>query len=85
MPLRTVKWADKCMTSSSQNGHSKVVGWWILIIPLVPTQPLSIFAMAVWTGMYYLRSMTEEWHLSQDPDYQAYREQVRYKFIPGLH
>ena len=34
--------------------------------------------------MYLLRALTEERHLSLDPDYQAYKKKVPYRFIPGI-
>jgi len=34
--------------------------------------------------IYFLRAITEERHLSKDPDYQEYKKQVPYRFIPGL-
>jgi protein-S-isoprenylcysteine O-methyltransferase Ste14 len=37
-----------------------------------------------WTFLYYLRAITEENHLSADPEYRAYKKQVKYKFIPGV-
>jgi len=34
--------------------------------------------------IYLLRAITEERHLSNDPDYLKYKKQVPYRFIPGL-
>lgn len=36
------------------------------------------------TGIYFARSVTEERHLSFDPDYVEYCRHVRYRFIPGV-
>jgi protein-S-isoprenylcysteine O-methyltransferase Ste14 len=36
------------------------------------------------TGFYYIRAITEERHLMADPYYQAYCQQVKYRFIPGV-
>lgn len=36
------------------------------------------------TIIYMLRAWTEERHLSLDPDYLAYKEQVKWRFIPGV-
>jgi protein-S-isoprenylcysteine O-methyltransferase Ste14 len=36
------------------------------------------------TIIYLLRALTEEWHLSLDPDYVAYKQQVKWRFIPGV-
>lgn len=35
-------------------------------------------------GLFSLRASFEEKWLSQDPQYEAYRENVKYRFIPGL-
>jgi len=37
-----------------------------------------------WAFIYYIRSITEENHLSADPDYITYKKQVPYKFIPKI-
>ncbi len=37
-----------------------------------------------WATIYYMRAMTEEIHLSADPDYVAYKKQVQWKFIPKV-
>jgi protein-S-isoprenylcysteine O-methyltransferase Ste14 len=44
----------------------------------------AVLSMAFWSLIYYLRAVTEERHLMNDPDYQAYCRKVRYRFIPGL-
>jgi protein-S-isoprenylcysteine O-methyltransferase Ste14 len=44
----------------------------------------AILATAAWSGIYVLRALTEERHLGSDPDYQAYRSRVRWRFVPGL-
>lgn len=43
-----------------------------------------LLGLASWAFLYYLRAMTEENHLSADPDYVAYKKEVKYKFIPGV-
>ncbi len=43
--------------------------------------------LLIWLGVMYglvLRSWYEEDHLSQDPEYRAYMQAVRYSFFPGL-
>ncbi len=60
----------------------KVFSWWVTIIPIM--SPLAFFSMFSWSCIYYLRAITEERHLMQDPDYKKYCEKVRYKFIPGV-
>ncbi|GBE20113.1 hypothetical protein BMS3Abin17_00848 [archaeon BMS3Abin17] len=61
---------------------SKTAAWWVTIIPFMNL--LAFFSMLLWTGIYYLRAITEENHLMKDPDYQKYCKKVKYKFIPGL-
>ena len=71
---------------------AKNVSWWIGATPLLltfawtdPWRPLpAILGTAAWSGIYVLRALTEERHLGSDPDYQAYRSRVRWRFIPGL-
>lgn len=58
--------------------------WWIVLIPVVPYTPLAISGMAFWTLIYYFRAITEERHLIKDPDYQAYCQKVKWRFVPGL-
>ncbi len=41
-------------------------------------------ATLIWIYIYYLRAITEERHLIKDPEYQAYVEKVKYRFIPKL-
>lgn len=43
---------------------------------------LYILCAAVWTFIYYMRAITEERHLSLDPEYREYAKKVKYKFIP---
>ena len=71
---------------------AKNVSWWIGAIPLLlvlaSTNPWGlvpvVLGTAAWTAIYVLRAFTEERHLGSDPDYQAYRSRVRWRFIPGL-
>lgn len=35
-------------------------------------------------GIYALRAWTEERHLSQDPDYLAYKKKVKWRVFPGI-
>lgn len=59
--------------------------WWIVLIPALPNTPLAILGMVFWTTVYYFRAITEERHLIKDPDYQAYCENVKWRFVPGVH
>lgn len=43
-----------------------------------------IMGAVTWSFIYYMRAITEERHLSLDPDYRAYCKQVKYKFIPKV-
>ncbi len=62
---------------------SKNLIWWITIIPIASWP--AIFGMAVWSGIYHIRTITEERHLSQDPDYIEYKKNVKYKYIPFIY
>lgn len=37
-----------------------------------------------WAWVYYMRAITEERHLMQDPDYQEYCKKVKWRFIPFI-
>ena len=63
---------------------AKNLMWWFTILPAIPGRPIVILYMALWTAIYLLRGITEEMHLKSDPAYQAYCQQVRWKFIPGI-
>lgn len=58
--------------------------WWIVLIPAIPDSPLVVLGMAFWTMIYFFRAITEERHLVNDPEYQAYCGQVKWRFVPGL-
>jgi protein-S-isoprenylcysteine O-methyltransferase Ste14 len=70
----------------------KNLSWWIgatpVLLKFACTDPwrlgLAILGTAGWSGLYVLRALTEERHLGSDPDYQAYRLRVRWRFVPGL-
>lgn len=64
---------------------SKVLVWWITLIPVLIHIPLAAAGMLGWTVIYFLRAVTEERHLLQDPDYVAYCAKVKYRFIPGVY
>ncbi len=61
---------------------SKLSIWWLTLLPNFSI-PFAI-GMLFWTIVYFFRAQTEEHHLAQDPDYQQYKEKVRYKFIPKI-
>jgi protein-S-isoprenylcysteine O-methyltransferase Ste14 len=61
---------------------SKNAAWWIALLPALSLP--AVLSMMFWTGIYFLRAITEERHLSADPDYLEYAQRVRYRFIPGI-
>ncbi len=71
---------------------AKNISWWIGATPLLLTLAFTnrwglvtvFLGTAGWSAIYVLRAFTEERHLGSDPDYQAYRSRVRWRFIPGL-
>ncbi len=64
---------------------SKVLFWWITIIPVMKNSPIIIITMLVWTFVYFIRAVTEERHLSMDDDYIKYCKIVKYRFIPFIY
>lgn len=44
----------------------------------------TLMGFVAWTTIYILRALTEEKLLRRDPDYIAYCQKVKYRFIPGL-
>jgi protein-S-isoprenylcysteine O-methyltransferase Ste14 len=61
---------------------AKNLAWWIGLIPGISLA--GVLSMAFWTFLYFLRAITEERHLSADPDYRDYCRKVRWRFVPGL-
>lgn len=45
---------------------------------------LIICSWFTWAFIYYMRAITEERHMGQDPEYQEYMKKVPYRFIPGI-
>jgi protein-S-isoprenylcysteine O-methyltransferase Ste14 len=62
---------------------AKNVAWWFETLPKMTT-PIHALSLIGLNLIYFLRAVTEERHLRADPDYVAYCEKVRYRFIPGL-
>jgi protein-S-isoprenylcysteine O-methyltransferase Ste14 len=61
----------------------KCFAWWLEELP-----HLSFQTVLFLTGLnlvYALRAWTEERHLSQDPDYVAYKKKVPWVIIPGVY
>ncbi len=63
---------------------AKILIWWILLIPTLYHRPEGLVIIIFWTILYGLRAITEEQHLSSDPDYIDYCKNVKYRFIPGI-
>lgn len=62
---------------------SKNLMWWVTLIPVISWQ--FALGMLFWSTIYFFRALTEEKHLSQDPDYLEYKKKVKWKFIPRLY
>jgi protein-S-isoprenylcysteine O-methyltransferase Ste14 len=62
---------------------AKNLAWWLEFLPFLNFGLL--ISLLAWNLIYFLRAMTEERHLSADPDYQAYKKKVKWKFIPGVY
>jgi protein-S-isoprenylcysteine O-methyltransferase Ste14 len=72
---------------------SKNLSWWLVILPAIIMNIQNTgylmalvlaIGLAVQTWVYYMRAITEERHLSADPVYLEYCQQVKYRFIPGV-
>lgn len=73
---------------------AKNFSWWCIMFPyaiyaaVVNKEPLQFathfVGLLALTGMYFWRAITEERHLSKDPEYRDYMKQVPYRFIPGV-
>ena len=72
---------------------AKNLAWWTVMMPYViyqawtldsPRQLAQILGLVALSTLYYLRAITEERHLSADPDYVAYCRRVPYRFIPKV-
>lgn len=62
---------------------AKTIAWWCENVRLF-SSPWQFLFLAASNIIYYLRAMTEERHLRNDPDYAAYCRRVKHKFIPGV-
>jgi len=62
---------------------SKVLVWWLVIIPIISWP--AFLSISAWSIIYHIRTVTEERHLSQDPDYLEYKQKVKYKYIPYIY
>ena len=59
---------------------SKNLIWWLTLLPAINIY--FALGMLLWSGIYYLRAVTEERHLGKDVDYRSYCRKVKYRFIP---
>jgi len=63
----------------------KITLWWMQSLFYIQFWNLEIIlGQLMWNVLYILRALTEERHLSHYPEYRAYKEKVRYRFIPGV-
>jgi len=71
----------------------KNLAWWIGLMPALiaalgtslASTLMTFGSMFGWSVIYYMRALTEEDHLrSVDGEYDAYCQQVKYRFIPGV-
>lgn len=62
---------------------AKNLAWWIGLLPNLSVP--AILSTLTYTVIYFIRAITEERHLLQDPDYQEYCKKVRYRFIPYIY
>jgi len=64
---------------------AKNLSWWIMGVPFIAKYGLiAIISLIAWSAIYFLRALTEERHLTQDPDYVEYTKKVKYMFFPGI-
>jgi protein-S-isoprenylcysteine O-methyltransferase Ste14 len=61
---------------------SKNLVWWLTLLPVLNVK--FALGMFFWTVIYFFRAITEERHLSLDPEYVEYKKKVKWKFIPGV-
>lgn len=72
---------------------AKNMAWWFVGLPSAiyagytqgfSTGLLYVAGLIFLTAVYYARAITEERHLSMDPNYREYCNHVRYRFFPGV-
>jgi len=79
---------------------AKNLFWLMTIIPFLIPNPASVYfswsrhllyclgsvcGFAAWATIYFLRAVTEEQFLRRDPEYVAYCQRVKYRFLPGVY
>ena len=72
---------------------AKNLAWWLGSIPVLQNVwqeygfldfLIGVLSVILWSGIYFLRAITEENHLKHDEEYRQYCEQVKYRFIPKI-
>lgn len=72
---------------------AKNLGWWCVGFPSaiyagfiegLNQMIIYLAGLVFLTSVYYARAITEERHLSFDPDYVEYCRRVKYRFFPGI-
>lgn len=61
---------------------AKLIIWWATFLPYLIHHFWAMGPMLFWTVIYFLRAVTEERHLSKDPEYLSYKREVKWMFIP---
>jgi protein-S-isoprenylcysteine O-methyltransferase Ste14 len=62
---------------------AKNLSWWIESAPNLHDLR-ALLCLLGWNGIYYLRAVTEERHLSLDPRYKTYMRKVKNRFFPHI-
>lgn len=62
---------------------AKNLSWWLISLPFLRS-PGDCIRLLLLNGIYVMRALTEERHLSRDPAYRQYSERVKWRFIPGF-
>jgi protein-S-isoprenylcysteine O-methyltransferase Ste14 len=62
---------------------AKLTAWFLEGLLFAPNFGYFI-GWAGFAAIYSVRAITEERHLSQDPDYVRYKQKIRWRIIPGL-
>lgn len=72
---------------------AKNFSWWCVMLPYAIyqmasqrslAQVIQVVGLVAMSSIYYWRALTEERHLSKDPEYRAYMKKVPFRFIPGV-
>lgn len=72
---------------------AKNLAWWCVGFPTaiyagyvegINQMIIYLVGLVFLTSIYYARAITEERHLSFDPDYVEYCKRVKYRFFPGI-